>query len=311
MKVFQIMLRKGPAGLWDRIKGRLFNHTAPEKISITRSNIKANTIIVYQMGRVGSNSIKESLEQAYRSRAANTKVLHGHYLNNFEELEKRAKTDLENPTNFIEGINSTARALRQSMMKMHEDQRLKLISLVRDPVARNVSTFCFALNGFLPGWEKKVAEHALTIDELHRIFLSKRAYVLTAFYWFEEQMEPVFDIDVYATPFPRERGYQIYSSSKADLLLLRLESLDHCAKEAFHEFLGLPDFKLSNINRGDDLKTGELYRLFKKKPLPYDYIEWTYSFRLARHFYTEEELRRFAATWAQNERETNKEPASF
>jgi Putative capsular polysaccharide synthesis protein len=295
--VFQTFLRQRFRGFWKRTGDFLSQYTTATHGKVNESDHRNHLLFVYQMGRVGSNSIKQSLEHAYKSLSINTPVLHGHYLANFETVEKRARLDLQEPGPFMHDLITVEQTVRQSMAKMSEHHRLKLISLVRDPVARNVSTFFFALNAFSPQWKQRFAEDSINPAEWHQMFLAKRAYVLTALHWFEEQMEPVFDIDVYATPFPIEKGYQIYSSAKADLLLLRLESLEQCAQEAFLEFLGLHNFKLLKTNTGDNRATGTLYRLFKTQPLTREYVEWTYSFRLARHFYTEEELERFTVAW--------------
>jgi len=261
-------------------------------------------IYVYQMGRVGSTSVRLSLQRTYEACSGTVPILHGHYLNRFEELETRVKRDLQDTSSFMKDLRKVEIAFREAEQEMTGSQKVKLISLVRDPVARNVSAFFFALSEFLPGWEQRTADESLTIDDIQQIFVNRRAYALSAFYWFEEQMEPVFNIDVYSSTFPKEKGYKIYSSAKADLLLLRLESLEYCAKEAFSAFLGIPNFQLIKVNRGIDRKAGGLYRLFRKKPLPHEYLEWSYSFRLARHFFSESEIKSFMSKWTTANRES-------
>lgn len=297
MNIYQMLFPKKNRDILDRVGKRIFWRKTAKDVNKDIEGVSTNPIFVYQMGRVGSASVKLSLEQAYRSLSIKIPILHGHFLNNFIELENRVKEDLEDTSHFMSDLIAVNETFHKLMGEMNDPQKLKIISLVRDPVARNVSTFFFALNEFLPGWEQRIAENKLTVDEIHQIFLAKRIYVLTAFYWFEEQMQPVFDIDVYATPFPKEKGYKIYSSSKADLLLLRLESLNQFAEKAFVEYLSLPNFEIQNVNTGEGRRTGDLYRLFKTKPLPREYIEWTYNFKLARHFYTEEELKSFTRKW--------------
>ncbi len=261
------------------------------------SDIKSVPIFIYQMGRVGSNSIKVSLEQTYRSLDIKPTILNGHFLNKFDLLEERVQKDLQNTANFMHDLIDVKKTFNDALEEIPENQKIKLISLVRDPVARNVSTFFFALDEFIPGWKQRIEKGTLTMNDIHKLFISKRTFVLTAFYWFEEQMEPVFDIDVYSKPFPKEKGYKIYSSPKADLLLMRLESLKHCATNAFHEFLDITNFKISKVNAGEDRKAGELYRLYKTQPLPSEYVEWSYSFKLARHFYTPLEIEAFVSKW--------------
>lgn len=284
-------------GAWNRLRMRFFyliRQLVREKAYVKKPSVP---ICVYQMGRVGSTSVKYSLEEYYKSHFLEIPVFHGHFLNEFETLEKRAKKDLESTTNFMKDLVNVELAFSKVLYKIKKNDKVKIISLVRDPIARNVSTFFYALDEFIPNWEERRNKENLSVDVLQQIFLNKQNYALTAFHWFEEQMEPVFGIDVYASPFPMEKGYKVYSSPKADLLLLRLESLDDCAQEAFDEFLGIPDFKLSKVNTGESRKAGELYRLFKEKPLPREYVEWSYSFKLALHFYTKEEIELFIKRW--------------
>jgi hypothetical protein len=248
------------------------------------------------MGRVGSKSIEDALSRLYLQ--TSTEVFHLHYFTNFEELERRAKIDLADTSQFL-ADNILKRDMLQELMASATEKKVKIVSLVRDPIARNASTFFYALDEFIPGWESAYTKGDLSLTDMIKIFVSKRAFVLTALNWFEEQMKPVFDIDVYQAPFPQEAGYQIYSSSKADLLLLRLENLRSCAREAFARFLRIPNLELQTVNAGSERKTADLYNKFLAEPLPPDYIDWTYSFKLPQHFYTEEELDNFKRKWMQ------------
>ena len=310
VKAIRPLLIEGPAALWDKVT-KFFvlrkkyadpkikkNNAVPSQETSDQRNVSVHSpanglILVYQMGRVGSRSIVASLDHYYPS----DHVVHGHYLSSFEKLEKRVKADLADTTNFMSDLKMVDERVRKAMREMPQNQRLKIISLVRDPVARNVSTFFFALSEFVPGWEAMISNDMLTPDDLHAIFVSKRTYVLSAFNWFDEQIKPVFGIDVYSTPFPKEKGYKIHSASNVDLLLLRLENLDQCAKIAFREFLDIEDFELTKVNVGEERTAGDLYRLFKTKPLPQEYVQWTYQTKLARHFYTEAELDAFTKRW--------------
>ncbi len=253
-------------------------------------------ILVYQMGRVGSKSIENFLRNYYPS-SSRCLVLHGHYLNEFAELEKRVKTDLVDISGFMTDLKNVNDVFRKAIADNPPGRKIKIISLVRDPVARNVSTFFYAIEQFIPDWEARYSNGLLSLDDLVAIFISKRSFVLTALHWFDEQMAPVFGIDVFADPFPREKGYMIYSAEKADLLLIRTENLNQCAPEAFRKFLGIENFEMLKMNTGEESKAGNLYRLFTKKSLPLEYVQWTYRFKLPRHFYTDAELDAFRRRW--------------
>jgi hypothetical protein len=259
------------------------------------SSINRNPIFVYQMGRVGSISIFESLRNAYTDLAIEIPIYHFHYLANFGKLAERAKKDFVDPTKFLESLESH-KTNRETVLNLPA-QIFNIVSLVRDPIARNVSTFFHALDEFIPDWEQRRNEGNLDVNELHRVFLSKDSYIWTALNWFDEQVTPVFGLNVFATPFSTDLGYKIYSSPKANLLVIRLENLNDCVNQALHEFLGIDNFRLLRINTGEDRKTGGLYRLFMTKPLPEGYIDRMYDTKLAKHFYTVVELDAFKRNW--------------
>jgi hypothetical protein len=262
----------------------------------SEDTMNLSPILVFQMGRVGSNSVEHSLRNAYQSLSLDIPVFHAHYMSNYEKVEARAKQDLPDPTLFLKDLQLT-KELRKQVLEISGAPKLKVISLVRDIIARNISTFFYALPEFIPDWEQRLRNNSLTAEYLHEVFLSKKSYELTALNWFDEQMQPTFDIDVYETFFPKKSGYKIYSSPKADLLVMRLESLKVCVNQAIREFLGLTNFELSKVNTGDERKTGELQRLFKTKPLPREYVDRMYRSKFSRHFYTDAELETFTRCW--------------
>jgi hypothetical protein len=108
----------------------------------------------------------------------------------------------------------------------------------------------------------------------------------------------VLGIDVYATPFPRDKGYAIYHSEKADLLFIRLRDLNHCASQAIGEFLNLDSFELVNANLGEDKAYVDVYRAFKSQiTFPESYLDRIYLSSFVKHFYSETERRELRARW--------------
>jgi len=116
--------------------------------------------------------------------------------------------------------------------------------------------------------------------------------------WFDRELKSVFGVDVYAIPFDPAKGYEIYESEKARVLLVRLEDLRSRAPVAFGDFLGLGDFRLADTNVAEAKGYADVYRRFVASVrLPHDYIERMYDSRYARHFYSEDELDAFRLRW--------------
>src|SRR4029078_5438744 len=120
-------------------------------------------------------------------------------------------------------------------------RRIKVITLIRDPIATNLSGYfynCIAL----PGQLREAAQQGKpgVMEQLAENFLAQYPHDVPVT-WFDMEMKDVFAIDVFAAPFPKEQGYQIYRSEWADLLLFKLDQLNECAEVAFSSFMNLPE----------------------------------------------------------------------
>ena len=116
--------------------------------------------------------------------------------------------------------------------------------------------------------------------------------------FFDIQLHPIFGIDVFGSGFPQSKGYKVYRGEKADLLLIRLESLDQCAREAFKAIMAIEDLKLLNSNVADEKDYATLYRKFLESiSLPEDYVDPIYASKYMEHFYTQDEIDRLRSKW--------------
>ena len=199
----------------------------------------------------------------------------------------------------IKGHLSKSYVLSQKIAQWYNPQRrCKVISLVRDPVALNVSGFFQNYRWWPaaliaqckhkePGYQHALLQHFLT-SYAHDVPLT----------WFDLDLQPVFKIDVFATPFSVAAGYQTYQSDFADLLLLRLEDLNRCAAVAFPPFLGVDNFAIVRANEADAKWYATAYREFTQTvALPESYLDRIYNSKFAMHFYAEEELQAFRRKW--------------
>ncbi len=259
----------------------------------------SDPVIIYQVGKVGSRSILLSLQKTYQNLHMDVPVHHVHVLANLDELENNMRKNFANPVDNLAYIRKSKELRRQ--IDNDQKKNWKIISLVRDPVARNIGSFFQNLYEYIPDWQEQFKNGSLNLDLLQDYFLNNDSIHIAADWWFEQQLKPVFGIDVFESDFPKEVGYKIYTTNpRANLLLIRLENLNDCVQQAMEDFLGIEDFKLYNTNVGDEKDYAELYRAFKEKPLPREYVEKMYSTTSAKHFYSQEELDRFAKRWLKN-----------
>lgn len=173
-------------------------------------------------------------------------------------------------------------------------KNLKIISVVRDPLASKASSFFQNVERREP---KLYAECLETQDSapLLEKFKPDTARLLS---WFDREIMQPFGLDVFATPFSREDGFCIYTNENVSLLVMKLEMLDDCVGSAMKAFLGIDDFVLQNANVGSAKKYGNLYADFIKRSIYSDAsIEAAYNTRYAEHFYTAEEIDGFRSKW--------------
>ena len=251
---------------------------------------RTDPVIVFQMGKVGSSSLYASLRALRPPR----EVFQVHLLHDLDRQEARVHAGYTRPTGTLPQF-AKARALADRIAR--DDRRWTVISVVRDPVERNVSAFFQVIGEFVPDALERAARGEVTVTELLEVFLGR--YEQSApITWFQAQMAPVFGIDVLAVPFDRERGWQTYESDRARLLVLRLEDLPRVAEPAVRAFLDAPDFTLVTANVGDDKSYAALYRQFRAEVvLPADHLDRMYDSDYARCFYSADEIAAARARW--------------
>lgn len=242
-------------------------------------------ILIYSMGKVGSSTMYNSL----RALDLDVPVYHLHYMNHLDEMEALIRRTRPHPQQALKG-HAKARAFVEEF-KSSKWQRWNVITLVRTPVRRNVSAFFEGIKGYFPNAAQDFETGALTLDEVRRTFLEQFDHQAPRF-WFDSQVKPILGIDVFAKPFPRERGYDILETPRVRLLLLRLEDLARCAPQAMRDFFALEHFSLQKANDGENKTYAEMYRAFVKNvELPPEYYQEQHQLAYSTHFYTPDELR--------------------
>lgn len=253
-------------------------------------------IIIFQPGKVGSLTIHHSLEEAFRRLKVSTPIHHSHALNHLEEREKFVQQTRKNPAASLKLIQEW-KALRQKI-DANPAQQWNVINLVREPVAMKVSALFHLLDQHIPDWQARHQKGQLAISEIEELFYSKQEFGFRGLdQWYDNQIKALWEIDIFATDFPTQQGYQIYRSAQINLLIIRLEDLNRVAEQAFQDFMGLNEFILRNVNVGDEKSYADLYKEFKSFPLPPDYVKEAYETHYARHFYRPEELETFQKRW--------------
>ena len=245
---------------------------------IERCMEKKENILVYGMEKVGSITVSQSLT------AIGVLNTHIHYLSPFK-------------SHGGEIIIPEAKSLYRSLLK--DQHKIKIITLVREPVSKNLSQFFFSHFRIFQGY------HVLPLGDsfigICQQYLMDSGNTRNPFSWFETELKPFFGIDVYAHPFDKEKGYTIIKQDNIELLLMKLEKLNDL-ESVISDFVEAPHFKLINSNEGDSMIYKYLYKNVKEAlKLPCDYFSGYYKDNpYIDHFYSEDEKNEFRKKWKKN-----------
>ncbi len=251
-------------------------------------------VLVYQMGKVGSKSVLQSLQDMNLGLA----IYHLHFLNDLDAIEEQYRNSWLNSKVQMEHL-AYCRRIREGIDNTQGSVHWYVVTLLRDPIARALSAFFYNLKHGDEGLPRQDASEQRQdwLEKLKLRFIDT-IDVNDAPAWFDQQLKPVFGVDVLEQPFPVEAGYQIYRGERADILLLKLEHLNRCAPEAFNRFMGLKNFRLSSVNRAETSDYSDLYREFKGGlTLPAKLVRQVYSSPLVRRVYSRAEIEGFRRRW--------------
>lgn len=274
----------------------------------TDERYKAPPLLIHQMGKVASSSVNRSLNVAdLGQHIYHTHSLRPEMINKYEKRRRKyLGTNLEGRLTHIWQYRYLYQQLQRDIKS---GKKWKVITLIRDPIARNISDF-FENIEIIPtnsaqqqkfrsreyDFEITVSDNDL--EELIEFFLEKFPHDYPAKF-LDLEIKGIFSVDPYESDFPIEKGYKIYEGKQADILLLRVENLNDCYTEAFNQFLGIDNLTLSkNTNIGSQKEYADTYRIFKESiALSESFIDRMYSTDFIQHFYSDSEIQQFKARW--------------
>jgi hypothetical protein len=183
-------------------------------------------------------------------------------------------------------------------------RRWKVISLVRDPVARNISSLFETLDPLHPHLcttDGRVDAAAAT-SELQRQFAAFDESTDYVCQWFDDEPAHVFDVDAFALPFDWRQGWQCSVHRRIDWLILRLEDLNRVLEPALQQFLGTDrPFPVRRANEAVDKPSHAEYQEVRDSlRLPESVCASIYQSRFCRHFYSPDERAAWIRHWSRS-----------
>lgn len=248
---------------------------------------KQNEVVIYQMGKVGSQSLRKAIEDSglrcisLYSLGTPTlaKISKGIPFNNKKML-------------FLSGF-------RQGLysMMLSRGPKRKIITVVRDPIARDISLLYFFLSAFIYGRIGQSTGDEFSLQELIQNIYDENLIHASACSWFDEEFSKTLKVNLFAHPFDKEKGCEVIETPKYSILVLTQEKMNR-NESAIRDFLEVEEFRLPTANSAVHKWYSDIYEITKDRiRIDPAAIDKAYSSRYARHFYTEEDLDRQRAMW--------------
>jgi len=166
-------------------------------------------------------------------------------------------------------------------------QRCLYISLVREPIGRNLSAFFqnLHLNEFRDEAEAQA---------LFRRFLDTYPH-LQPLTWFDREFGAQLGIDIFDRPFDRQAGY-VHLRGR-NTVIFRIDCPDEVKSRVLSDILGRR-IDVGRENDGSDKDYRERYEAVKSLAVfPRGFTDMMYDSKFARHFWSEDERAAFRARW--------------
>jgi hypothetical protein len=254
------------------------------------SNRTPPPVLVYTAPKVASSAVTEAIRAIEGQSVYQVHMISADSVRKLrEEMRRRG---LKRMKDDALGLEDIANAIASGLIAPRHPA--KIVSLVRDPVARNIS-FYFETLDLL--WQIKRAHERVSMEQLlaqfHERFRHGRGID-----WFDNEFKPVLGIDVYEHVFPHDKGYLRIDSGPYEVLLMRHDLNDRVKEKCLAELVGVPTVTLAPRNVGAQKPYAAIYREFLNRiELPEDYVYGLLDSKYARHFYSPEERARFRTKW--------------
>lgn len=252
------------------------------KINLINKYANEDSVFIYQMGKVGSTSLENSIKN-------------GIHIHSFYEGNTTCKVRNEGLKKF--GLIHYILQIEQSVFEFslrrafRKRKSTKIITLIRDPFDRNLSMFFHDLDAYLFSAHtnclntrtRPIPTRNQSQQLLKQVYEEEfdHNYVVD---WFDMEFKRMTGIDIYKYPFNKSLGYSRFSCDETSILCIASESLSNL-EDVISEFLG-QTVNLSVENRGEDKWYSSVYTAFRENyRLPMSIEEKILQSKFYRHFF--------------------------
>ena len=258
-------------------------------------------IIVFTVGKVGSKTIVESI---YSLENIPYAVFHAHVLSSKSSQhtsEDNTNKNFKSTIDYLTFGHNLSNYIRDNFDK----HNWKVITLVREPLSIILSTFFEFLDigKSMQSLYPEIFENGkleVTYDKFLEFYSNKFSYMTGDYVinWFDLEMKPVFNIDVFDYPFDTTKGYSIVAKDNVELLTIRLEDLNKVFPECINDFLGIREIKMIKDNIGNTRHYSKHMQFLKDNLSVFKHVaNHFFSSKFTRHFYASDEMQKLIEHW--------------
>lgn len=242
-------------------------------------------VLIYQMGKVASSTIKASLLPLPQYEV---RQVHRLVLDNIRRVHREhAIRGWQPPTGDPGGLY-----LQRDLLSRRP---AKVITLVREPVGRNISYYFQNLDKILG----RPRAHELPIETIIDGFTEHFPYSDDPLTWFDYEFNAALGADIYESGFQTGAHAHRWRAGVYDILILRCDADDEVKLAALRDFLVAPDLVLRQDNVTTAKPAAGAYRAFHQLArFPHDYLDRMFDNRYARYFFDAPSLARWRNQYA-------------
>ncbi len=222
------------------------------------------------MGKVGSSSLRKTLKMQYPGQ-----VIHAH---NYQMMAREDR----------------------HLINHRKEYRLPLniITPVRDPVSRNISSF---FQNFQRDTGFNFHDRSWKRTELRRLFLREFPHQVPL-EWFDRHFRTTFKVDIFTIPFPRKKKWDTIKKGAFRFLIYRCDLDRKKQLSIISQFLSVDLQNWSYDNLSTKKEYAAAYEDFIRNiRLPDIYLTLLTKSRFCRHFWTEQEITALVERWTETQ----------
>jgi len=246
-------------------------------------------VVVYQMGKVSSSTVTWALKNFGGMNVFQVHVLHPDNLDFVrEQFRKRKK--------WYARLFSDTEVRGRIIFKgiIESGIKTRIITLAREPIGRNHSYYFQNLDAI---WGTRHAHDNVPLERLVGEYLERFDHG-RALRWFDREFNRVLSVDVYAHPFPHDKGHTRINTDRHDILVIRTDLDDAAKKKCIEEFLGVEGITLAPRNVASQKPYAATYRKFLDAlELPDSYVNEMLDSKYTRHFFSPAHIASLRAKW--------------